>query len=117
MADVTRIFTKEEIESILNAVVGKTLGEVDINRVFDKTIGKPKITGIAGDVIEQSVLGYPGDNLQEPDIVVAGVNGLIRKAVNFPKSKDHRVFVRGTSSDSSNKPLHLNDIDMYHQQI
>ena len=48
------IFTEEEVVRILDQVVGKTLGQVDKNNVFDKTKEKPKITGIAGDVIEQS---------------------------------------------------------------
>ena len=56
-----------EILKILNAVTNKTLGEVDSKHVFNRTIEKPKITGIAGDVIEQSVLGYPADSDQRPD--------------------------------------------------
>lgn len=64
---------REELEQRLNGIVNKTLGEVDSAHVFDKTIGKPKITGIAGDVIEQSVLGYPANPDQAPDIMVDGV--------------------------------------------
>lgn len=67
------IFTKAKIESILEKTKGKTLGQIDKNNVFDKTISKPKITGIAGDVIEQSVLGYPADIKQEADLLVDGI--------------------------------------------
>lgn len=67
------IFKKDEIIKILDSCLNKTLGEVDFNNVFDKTINKPKITGIAGDVIEQSVLGYPADNRQEPDLDIEGI--------------------------------------------
>lgn len=66
-------FHKEDLEKILDACLNKTLGEVDVNNVFERTIGRPKITGIAGDVIEQSVLGYPADTRQEPDLDVDGV--------------------------------------------
>lgn len=66
-------FTREELEMILSAVVDKTLGEVDTAHVFAKTKMNPKITGIAGDVIEQSVLGYPADQAQSPDLDVDGV--------------------------------------------
>ncbi len=52
----------------------KLLGDIDVNNAFDKTIGKPKVTGIAGDVIEQSVLGYPANSDQKPDIIVDGKN-------------------------------------------
>lgn len=66
----SHFFHKTELISILNSVVDKTLGEVDKNHVFDKTKTNPKITGIAGDVIEQSVLGYPPDQKQRPDLDV-----------------------------------------------
>lgn len=66
------IFTKNSLEEILNKTKGKTLGQVDKNNVFDRTKTKPKITGIAGDVIEQSVLEYPADIKQEADLLVDG---------------------------------------------
>ena len=65
------IFTEEEVVRILDQVVGKTLGQVDKNNVFDKTKEKPKITGIAGDVIEQSVFGYQADTKQEADLLLS----------------------------------------------
>lgn len=67
-------FHRDELEKILDDALNKTLGEVDKNKVFDRTITNPKITGIAGDVIEQSVLGFPSDNLQRPDLNVDGVD-------------------------------------------
>lgn len=66
-------FDKIELEKILKGIKGKTLGEVDVNNVFKRTKKNPKITGIAGDVIEQSVLGYPPDTKQAPDLNVSGV--------------------------------------------
>lgn len=72
MAD-SHVFRLAEIYRILTSVTNKTLGEVDTNHVFDRTIANPKITGIAGDVIEQSVLGYPGDSDQRPDLEIDGV--------------------------------------------
>jgi hypothetical protein len=69
----SHFFHKADLVSILNKTVDKTLGEVDTNRVFDKTIANPKITGIAGDVIEQSVLGYPADQDQRPDLDIDGI--------------------------------------------
>jgi len=67
-------YKREELINLLESVKGKTLGEVDKNKanVFKRTIDNPKITGIAGDVIEQSVLGYPPDTKQEPDLNVEG---------------------------------------------
>lgn len=66
------IFSRTEIDSILKPTVGKTLGQVDKNHIFDRTITNPKITGIAGDVIEQSVFNYPADTKSEPDLLVDG---------------------------------------------
>ena len=51
-----RKYTKEQIYNLLEEVKGKTLGEVDKSHQFDRTKKSEKITGIAGDVIEQSVL-------------------------------------------------------------
>ena len=72
MAD-NHVFESARIKQILDSVTNKTLGEVDKNHVFDRTITNPKITGIAGDVIEQSVLGYPSDRDQRPDLEIDGV--------------------------------------------
>ena len=69
----SHFFHKDYLEKILDECLNKTLGEVDKNNVFDKAKGKPKITGIAGDVIEQSVLGYPADTRQEPDLDIDGI--------------------------------------------
>lgn len=66
-------YRKKDLFQRLNAYLGKTLGEADSNNVFDRTIKYPKITGIAGDVVEQSILGYPADSDQRPDLIVDGV--------------------------------------------
>lgn len=64
------VFTWEDIERRFDACRGKTLGEIDDTGVF---AGKPKNKGVAGMVVEQSILGYPPDSRQEPDIEVDGV--------------------------------------------
>ncbi len=67
-----RIFTRKKIEALLEQAVGCTLGSVDVNDVFRITLGSDKVTGIAGDVIEQSVLGCLPDSSQRPDLLVDG---------------------------------------------
>lgn len=69
-----REYTKEDIENRLKKCVGKTLGEVDSKNVFARAKKHPKITGIAGDVIEQSVLEYPPNTEQKPDLCIDGVD-------------------------------------------
>lgn len=67
------IYTKKHLEDLLEPTIGKTLGEVDTKYVFNRTKTNPKITGIAGDVVEQSILGYPPDTKQSADLLVDGV--------------------------------------------
>ena len=68
-----RKYTKEYVYRLLEGVKGKTLGEVDKSNQFSRTQKSEKITGIAGDVIEQSVFGYERDSNQECDIEIDGV--------------------------------------------
>ena len=68
-----RKYTKEFVYNLLEGVKGKTLGEVDKSNQFARTQNSEKITGIAGDVIEQSVFGYERDSKQECDIEIDGV--------------------------------------------
>lgn len=69
----SHFFHKDEIVAILNEICDKTLGEVDKHGVFKKALDKPKITGIAGSVIEQSVFEYPADQDQRPDLDIDGI--------------------------------------------
>lgn len=82
-----RKYTKEQIYTLLERVKGKTLGEVDTSNQFGRTLQSEKITGIAGDVIEQSVFGYARDSDQECDIEIDGVlTELKTTGVRVPKS-------------------------------
>ena len=85
-------FHREELEYILDCALNKTLGEVDEKHVFDKTKRNPKITGIAGDVIEQSVLGFPADNLQRPDLDVGGVATELKTTGIRLSKKDNKKY-------------------------
>lgn len=72
MVQRENIFTKTDLDNIFKKVIGKTLGEADVNNVFYTTLIHPKITGIAGNVVEQSILNYPADSYQTPDLIVDG---------------------------------------------
>lgn len=85
-------YSKQQLMDILNEVVGKTLGEVDSAHVFDRTKNNPKITGIAGDVIENSVLGYPSDSYQSPDLNVDGMNVELKTTGIRKSKKDPSTF-------------------------
>ena len=82
-----RKYTKAFVYNLLEGVKGKTLGEVDNSHQFARTLKSDKITGIAGDVIEQSVFGYERDSKQECDIEIDGVlTELKTTGVRVPKS-------------------------------
>jgi len=81
-----RKYTSKFVYQLLEGVKGKTLGEVDKSRQFERTGTSSKITGIAGDVIEQSVFGYSRDSDQECDIEIDGVlTELKTTGVRVPK--------------------------------
>ena len=67
-------YTNQEIIDILKPIIGKTLGQIDKNNVFEKTKMNYKVTGIAGDVIEQSVFEYKANNKQIPDLNIDGID-------------------------------------------
>jgi hypothetical protein len=86
-------FTRTDLVIILSNAVGKTLGEVDVNNVFARTITHPKITGIAGDVVERSILGYPSDQDRNPDLIVDGINTELKTTgIQKPKKKSNLEF-------------------------
>lgn len=66
-------YSKRQVEDLLEACLNKTLGEIDKKHVFDRTKTNSKITGIAGDVIEQSVFGYDANSDSSPDLNIDGV--------------------------------------------
>lgn len=87
------IFTRIELDTIFKKVVNKTLGQVDVNNVFARTITHPKITGIAGDVVEQSILGYPADSDKNPDLIVDGVHVELKTTgIRTPKKKGDFIY-------------------------
>ena len=87
-----RKYTKQFVFNLLESIKGKTLGEVDASHQFSRTQKSSKITGIAGDVIEQSVFGYARDSNQECDIEIDGVlTELKTTGVRIPKSDLHKA--------------------------
>lgn len=87
--DKSRVFTKEQVDCLLMNAVGKTLLQVDSKGLFKHHEGRDKVKGIAGDIIEVSVLGCKKDSKQGPDILVDGIETEIKTTgVIKPKKKD-----------------------------
>ena len=87
--DPSRIFTRQQVDDLLTAAINKTLLQVDKAKLFAHHEGRDKVKGIAGDIIEESVLGCKKDSKQEPDILVDGVlTELKTTGMIEPKKKD-----------------------------
>ena len=96
-----RKYTKAFVYQLLEGAKGKTLGEIDTSHQFDRTEANQKITGIAGDVIEQSLFGYDRDSKQECDIEIDGqLTELKTTGVRIPK-KDLDA-AKGKTGDAYN---------------
>ena len=89
----SRIFTREQVDSLLASIIGKTLLEVDAARLFAHHEGRDKVKGIAGDIIEESVLGCKKDSRQEPDILVDGVLTELKTTGMIKPKKANSPFV------------------------
>lgn len=84
-----KCFIRKPLVRHLDTCVGKTLGSLDVSGVFKRKADKPKVTGIAGDVIEQSVLQLRSNPKKEPDIEVDGIQYEVKTTgVRKPKRGD-----------------------------
>lgn len=102
---VSHFFHKKDLVHILEACLNKTLGEVDKNHVFDKTKKHPKITGIAGDVVEQSILGYPADTKQEPDLDIDGIKTELKTTgIRYSKKEKNKYEAKEPMSITAVSP-------------
>lgn len=94
MAGRQHKYTRKEIEGILDACAGRTLGEVDSAGVFHQVDPesnsdyKPMVKGIIGDVVEQSIFGYPADSDQRPDLLIDGVEVELKSTALRDSKKD-----------------------------
>ena len=121
-----RLFTREQVDTLLLEVTGKTLGEVDIKGVideFERTRPDKVVKGVAGDVIELSVLGCQRDSRPEPDIWVDNVKtelkttGLVSSKGKGKKSEyqpKEPLTITGVSPDNL-KSESFEDSRFYHK--
>lgn len=107
------LFTRNQIIDIFSVCFGKTLGELDKNHVFDRAIKNPKITGIAGDVVEQSILGYEPDSDQRPDILVDGIPYEVKTTGVRKNKKTGDIEAKEPMSITAVSPLKIINEDFY----
>lgn len=89
----TRFFTRNQILKLLNAAMGRTLLEVDSRRLFVQYEKMDKVTGLAGNIVEQSILGCDPDNRQDVDIFIDGVGFEIKTTgMVVPKDKNSAYY-------------------------
>lgn len=63
------VYTSQELITLLDKCKGLSLGTLDTQHLFDK-VDVDRINGIAGNIIEQSVLQYESNSNQTPDLIV-----------------------------------------------
>lgn len=98
-------YTRSEVEFWLDCCLGRTLGEIDRKHVFNRTTNNPKITGIAGDVIEQSVFGYDANSDAEPDLNIDGVpTELKTTGIRFSKKQTGKYEAKEPMSITAVSP-------------
>lgn len=110
-----RKFDKNIVFQLLENAIGKTLGEIDSNgsKQFDRTESNSKITGIAGDVVEQSLFGFARDSKQECDIEIDGqLIELKTTGVRIPKKDANKVIGKGFEEYS--KLYNAKEANKYH---
>lgn len=85
----TRFFSKKQILSLLDAAMGRTLLDVDSRHLFLQYEKMEKVTGLAGNIVEQSILGCEPDNRQDVDIYIDGIGYEIKTTgMVVPKDKN-----------------------------
>ena len=85
----TRFFTKGQVLKLLEAAMGRTLLEVDSHQLFVQYEKEKKVTGIAGNIVEQSILGCEADNRQDVDIYIDNIGYEIKTTgMVVPKDKN-----------------------------
>lgn len=81
--------TYADLNRKFSAAVHKTLGEIDDRGRFASLANKPKMTGVAGLIVEESIVGYDADNKQRPDLIVDGQEVELKTTgVRLNKHKD-----------------------------
>ena len=90
--DPSRIFTRQQVYELLKESIGKTLLEVDKAKLFVHHEGREKMKGIAGDIVEMSILGCKKDSKQEPDILVDGISIEIKTTGMIKPKKADSIY-------------------------
>ena len=113
MSDYTecREYTTEEIDVTLGKIVNLKLGEIDVTNVFK---GKPH-KGVAGAVIEQSVLGYPANNKQIHDILLDGKPAEVK--TTGLKRKNKLLYAKEPVSITAVGINHIGKEDFFHSHF
>lgn len=90
-------FALTHLREHLERCIGKTLGELDVAHVFRSVANVKKRTGIAGDVVEYSVLSLPkeGHSKQAPDIEIDGAHYEVKTTgMRRNNKKDPRLVAK-----------------------
>lgn len=106
------VYYKEELIQKFDQILDKTFGQIDKVGVFEHVYeeGFKSQKGIAGSIIEQSVLGYPPDTRQEADLVV--IENGERKDTEL-KVTGMRISKKGGLHFVAKEPITITAVSIY----
>lgn len=106
------IYSKEDLIQKFDGILNKTFEQIDyvgmFNHIHEEDFNLQK--GIAGAVIEQSVLGYPPDTKQEADLIIIDDNE--RKDTEL-KVTGMRITKNGSPHFVAKEPMSITAVGIY----
>ena len=104
------VYTKEDLIDRFDAILGKTLGEIDDLGIFEQAQTFIHQKGIAGTIIEQCVLRYPPDTEQRPDLIVIDGDAQIPTEL---KTTGLRISDDGGKHYYAKEPMSITAVGVY----
>ncbi len=108
--DDKHTFTKEDLEIKFNAIIGKTIAEIDNKSILEYARQYNLQKGIVGTIIEQCVLDYPPDGEQRPDLIVLDGDKQIPTEL---KSTGLRISNTGGRHFIAKEPMSITAVGVY----
>ena len=104
------IYEKADLIQRFDAILGKTLEEIDNNGLFEHVQEFNLQKGVVGTLVEQCVLGYAPDSRQEADLVVIDGNEHIKTEL---KSTGMVISSEPTDHFVAKEPMSITAVGVY----
>ena len=105
------IYSKADLINRFDAIMNKTLGEIDDLGILSRAREYVLQKGIAGTIIEQCVLRYPPDSNQKPDLIV--VDGDTRTPTELKTTGVRTSRAGGRQHYIAKEPMSITAVGVY----